>query len=165
MLTKLIYSVVIFLFIFEHPFHVSVMDAEYNIQNESIEVSHRLFIDDLEDGLKDFHGLDYIDTSEPKDLKELDSLIAKYLENKVFVVVNGESKSFEYIGSELEGDARWCYYQISDVKDLKELEITNVALMDVFDDQQNIVHIKANGKTQSYKLDKGDKVKTFNFND
>ena len=142
-----------------HPFHVSVMDAEHNIEKGSIQVSHRLFLDDLEDGLKDFHGMDYIDTSEPEDEEQLDSLISKYLQSKVFFVVNGEDKTFKYFGSELEGDARWCYYEVEGVTDLKEIEITNVALMDVFEDQQNIVHLKAKGKIHSYKLDKGDKVK------
>ena len=161
--TKLMYLVFFLFSAVFHPFHVSVMDAEYNPQNQSLQVSHRLFLDDLEDALTDYHGIEYIDTVEPKDPQQLDSLIAEYLQNKVFFVVNGADKSFEYIGSEVEGDARWCYYQVNKVSALKEVEITNVALMDVFDDQQNIVHLKANGKIKSYKLDKGDKVKTFTF--
>lgn len=162
---KLIFSVLILMFGLEHPFHVSVMDAEYNMENGTIQVSHRLFLDDLEDGLKDFHGIDYVDTVEPENEKYLDSLIAKYLQNKVFFVIDGEEKAFKYFGSELEGDARWCYYEVGDVKNLKQVEITNVALMDVFDDQQNIIHLKAKGKIQSYKLDRRTKVKTFSFND
>lgn len=163
MYLKLTYVVVLWWIGFLHPFHISVMDADYNGQSKSLQISHRLFLDDLEEGLKDFHGLDYIDTVEPEDPKKLDSLINSYLQKKVFFVVNGEDKEFEFYGSELEGDARWCYYEIKSVETLKELEITNVALMDVFDDQQNIMHIKANGKIQSYKLDKGTKVKTFTF--
>lgn len=162
---KLIYTVLILIFGLDHPFHVSVMDAEHNTESRTIQVSHRLFLDDLEDGLKDFHGLDYVDTIEPEDEKYLDSLISKYLESKVFFVIDGEEKAFKYFGSELEGDARWCYYEVEEVSDLKQVEITNVALMDVFDDQQNIIHLKAKGKIQSYKLDKRTKVKTFSFND
>lgn len=160
---KLTYVVVLLGFAYLHPFHVSVMDAEHNPTSKSIQVSHRLFLDDLELALKDYYGMDYIDTVEPENPAQLDSLIAKYLENKVFFTVNGEDKSFQFVGSELEGDARWCYYEIAEVAQLNEIEVTNVALMDVFDDQQNILHFKANGKIQSYKLDKGNKVKTFNF--
>lgn len=146
-----------------HPFHVSVMDAEYNQERKSLQISHRLFLDDLEEGLKDYHGLEYIDTVEPEDPVRLDSLISDYLKHKVFFVIDGEDKAFTYFGSELEGDARWCYYEIDSLAQLKEIEVTNVALMDVFEDQQNIVHIKANDKILSYKLDKGIKVKTFTF--
>lgn len=146
-----------------HPFHISVMDAEFNPEAKSIQISHRLFLDDLEEGLMDFYGLESVDTAEPENAAQLDSLIAKYLQSKVFFTVNGEDKSFKYYGSELEGDARWCYYEIENVESLTSFELTNVALMDVFDDQQNIIHLKVNGKIQSYKLDKGTKAKTFTF--
>lgn len=162
---KLIYLAVFTFLTWLHPFHVSVLDAEYNYEKHSLQISHRMFIDDLEEGLKDYHGLEYVDTTEPDDPARLDSLISGYLENKVFFVINGQDKKFKYYGSELEGDARWCYYEILEIDNLKELQITNVALMDVFDDQQNIVHIKANDKIQSYKLDKRTKVKTFNFDE
>lgn len=146
-----------------HPFHVSVTDMEHNAETNSIEVSHRIFLDDLEVGLKKFHKLERLDTYKPADPDELDKLIGEYLKKKVFVVVNGQDKSFNFLGSELEGDARWCYYEIEDVSSIKEIEVTNVALMDVFDDQQNIVHMKNNGVMKSYKLDKDTKSKTFNF--
>ena len=162
---KLTYLAILTFFGWLHPFHVSVLDAEFNQQKHALQISHRLFIDDLEVGLKDFHNLEYIDTTEPEDPARLDSLISSYLQSKVFFVVNGKDAEFKYYGSELEGDARWCYYEISGIENLNKLEITNVALMDVFDDQQNIVHIKANDKIQSYKLDKRTKVKTFNFNE
>jgi len=163
MLLKLTYVVVTSFVLFWHPFHVSVMDMEYDLESKNIQVSHRIFLDDLEDALKDFHGLEYIDTVEPKDAEELDRLISEYLKKKVFFVIDGEDKTFEYYGSELEGDARWCYYEVKDVTGMSKMELTNVALMDVFDDQQNILHIKAKGDIQSYKLDKNTKVKTFTF--
>jgi len=136
---------------------------EHNAETNSIEVSHRIFLDDLEVGLKKFHELERLDTYKPADPDELDKLIGEYLKKKVFVVVNGQDKTFNFLGSELEGDARWCYYEIEDVSSIKEIEVTNVALMDVFDDQQNIVHMKNNGVMKSYKLDKDTKSKTFNF--
>lgn len=136
---------------------------EHNAETNSIEVSHRIFLDDLEVGLKKFHKLERLDTYKPADPDELDKLIGEYLKKKVFVVVNGQDKTFNFLGSELEGDARWCYYEIEDVSSIKEIEVTNVALMDVFDDQQNIVHMKNNGVMKSYKLDKDTKSKTFNF--
>lgn len=163
MLLKLTYAAAGLLSLFFHPFHVSVMDAEYRAESQNLQISHRLFLDDLEDALKDFHGLDYVDTVEPEDPEALDKLIKAYLEQKVFFVVNGEDKKFTYYGSELEGDARWCYYEIRDIDKLSDIEITNVALMDVFDDQQNIIHLKAKGEVQSYKLDKSNKVKRFTF--
>lgn len=159
----LLYSVLFGVYLNWHPFHVSVMDMEHNAETHSIEVSHRIFLDDLEFGLKKFHKLERLDTYKPADPEELDRLIGEYLKKKVFVVIDGQDMTFNFLGSELEGDARWCYYEIKDVSSVKEIEITNVALMDVFDDQQNIVHFKNNGVMKSYKLDINTKSKTFNF--
>ena len=159
----LLYSVLIGVYLIFHDFHVSVTDLEHNAQNQTVEVSHRIFIDDLEMALKKFHKKERIDTYKPDDPAELDSLIGEYLKAKVFIIIEGENKTFNYLGSELEADARWCYYEIEEVATAKKIEITNVALMEVFQDQQNIIHFKTNGKMKSYKLDRDSKSTTFNF--
>ena len=160
---NLLYTVFLACFSVWHPFHVSVTDIVHNKEAQSIQVSQRIFIDDLEQGLKKFHGLGYVDTYQPKDLKRLDSLIAGYLAEKVFFRINGKEYPFKYLGSEVESDARWCYYEIEGIAAVSEAEITNALLMEIFDDQQNIVHFKANETLKSYKLDKEDTYTTFNF--
>ncbi|OEK02656.1 hypothetical protein BFP97_14490 [Roseivirga sp. 4D4] len=160
---KLIWSVFLSAVLYWHPFHVSVTDIEHDAEAKSIQVSHRIFLDDLEVGLKKYHDIEKLDTYEPESQEKLDSLIGSYLKKKVLFVINGESKDFNYLGSELEGDARWCYYEIENVEQVDEAEVTNIALMEVFDDQQNIVHFKSKGKLKSYKLDKDTKFIQFKF--
>ena len=160
---KLIWSVFLSAVLYWHPFHVSVTDIEHDAEAKSIQVSHRIFLDDLEVGLKKYHNIEKLDTYEPESQEQLDSLIGAYLKKKVLFLINGESKAFNYLGSELEGDARWCYYEIENVEQVDEAEVTNVALMEVFDDQQNIVHFKSKGKLKSYKLDKDTKFIQFKF--
>lgn len=160
---KLIWSVFFSAVLYWHPFHVSVTDIEHDAELKSIQVSHRIFLDDLEVGLKKYHKIDKLDTYEPERLERLDSLISLYLKKKVLFVINGKSMAFNYLGSELEGDARWCYYEIEGVAEVNEAEVTNMALMETFDDQQNIVHFKSKGKLKSYKLDKDTKFIKFKF--
>jgi hypothetical protein len=163
MLQKLIWSVLISAVLYWHPFHVSVTDIEHDAESKSIQVSHRIFLDDLEIGLKKHHKIEKLDTYEPESQERLDSLISSYLKKKVLFVINGKSMEFNYLGSELEGDARWCYYEIEGVEEVNEAEVTNVALMDAFDDQQNIIHFKSKGTLKSYKLDKDTKFIKFKF--
>jgi len=160
---NLLYTVFLSCFSVLHPFHVSVTDIVHKAETQSVQVSQRIFIDDLEQGLKKFHQLDYVDTYKPKDPIRLDSLIEAYLKQKVFIRINGKTRAFNYLGSEVESDARWCYYEIQGIAEVTEAEITNVLLMEVFDDQQNIVHFKANEVMKSYKLDKEDTYTTFKF--
>lgn len=160
---KLLYSVILLGLFGAHPFHVSVTDIEHNQDTQSLQISQRIFIDDLEQALKKHYNLEYVDTYNPDDASKLDSLIGNYLKSKVFILLEGKEHAFTYIGSEVEGDARWCYYEVEDVPTVHEAEITNVTLMEVFNDQQNIVHFKAGEKMKSYKLDKDTKHYTFNF--
>lgn len=162
MALKILLSVFFFLPLW-HPFHVSVVDIRFNSEAQSLQISQRIFLDDLEDALEGFHGLDYVDTATPEDAGRLDSLIADYLKAKVFIRLNGENRDFTYIGSEKEGDARWCYFMINAVTKIEQMEITNVALMDVFDDQENIIHCEVNGQKKSYKVDKDTKFHLFEF--
>ena len=156
-------TVLISVYLAWHPFHVSVTDIEHNPETKSVQISHRIFLDDLETGLKNHFRLERLDTYKPEDPGKLDSLLGEYLKSKVFFVINGEQRTFNYLGSELEGDARWCYYEIDSVDVVNQAEVTNITLMEVFDDQQNIVHFKSKGKLKSYKLDKDDKFVNFKF--
>ena len=160
---KLLYTVVLGLFLANHPFHVSVCDIEHDVESNALQISQRIFMDDLEVGLKDFHGLDQVDTYKPKDAEALDSLMNAYFKAKLFISVDGKAVDFSYLGSELEGDARWAYLEVEGVPSVKEAEISNLILVEAFDDQENIVHFKANDKIKSYRLNKDNKVVTFKF--
>lgn len=160
---KLIYTVFISLFLADHPFHISVCDIEHDAESKALQISQRIFMDDLELGLETFHKLESVDAYKPKDTKHLDSLISAYLEAKLFIRINGKDVAFTYLGSELEGDARWAYLEVPDVPSVTEAEISNLILTETFDDQQNIIHLKVNGKLKSHRLSKDEKVVTFKF--
>ena len=160
---KLLYTVFLSLYAVFHPFHVSVTDIEHDVDSKAVQVSQRIFIDDLENGLKGFHKLEMVDTYKPKDPERLDSLLGAYLKEKVFIRINDRDYDFNYLGSEVEGDARWCYYEIEGIESVTSAEITNVTLIEQFDDQQNIVHFKANDEIKSYKLDKDQKFYRFDW--
>jgi len=160
---KLLYTVLLPLFSAFHPFHVSVCDIEHDMESKALQISQRIFIDDLEVGLKAFHKLGKLDTYEPEDPKQLDSLMNAYFKAKLFIRVDGKAVDYKYIGSEVEGDARWAYLEVEGISSLKEAEVSNLILVEAFDDQENIVHFKANEILRSYRLNKDEKVVTFKF--
>tara|TARA_R110001599_G_scaffold90711_2_gene238689 strand:- start:1764 stop:2261 length:498 start_codon:yes stop_codon:yes gene_type:complete len=160
---KLLYTVIIGLFWSLHPFHVSVCDMEYNKEAKALQISQRIFMDDLATGLQSFHKMDYIDTYKPKDPKKLDSLINEYIQAKLFITIDGKKAKLDYIGSELEGDARWCYIEVKNISSISELDISNVVLFESFPQQENIVHLKVNEQLKSYKLNKKEISHLFKF--
>lgn len=163
MLKSFLYTVIFSLGLTFHPFHISVCDIEHNAVTESLEISQRIFMDDLEIGLKNFHEIEYVDAFKPEDPAELDSLINGYLQAKLEFVINGVKIPFTFIGSEMEGDARWCYLEAKNVASIKSVQITNKVLIQSFEDQENIVHFKANDKLKSYRLNMDEKQTTLNW--
>jgi Domain of unknown function (DUF6702) len=163
MLNSFLYTVIFSLGLTFHPFHISVCDIEHNSETKSLEISQRIFMDDLEVGLKNFHKIEYVDAFKPEDPAELDSLINEYLQANLEFIIDGVKTPFTFLGSEMEGDARWCYLEAKNVVTVKSVQITNKVLIQSLEDQENIVHFKANDKLKSYRLNKDEKQTTLNW--
>lgn len=141
---------IIWLFLI-HPFHVSVLEIEYNEQGKTLQLSQRIFIDDLETALnkKSTKTIDIINM----DKSITDPLIKAYLKDKISLRINQRGLELEYLGFEIEEDAAWIYLEVTDVNNLTTLELFNTILLEVFEDQVNLVHQLKKGTTKSYKLD------------
>ena len=127
-----------------HDFHLSKSEIFYNSDNQSLEISLHLFIDDLEVAMQNA-GMSnpYIATG--KEVPDADSLIAQYLNEHFGVLANGEEVRFNFLGKEDSEDliAIWCYLEGEGVKNPKEITLLNKLLIEVFDDQKNIVAFKS----------------------
>jgi len=163
MLNSFLYTVIFSLGLIFHPFHISVCDIEHNPDTKSLEISQRIFMDDLEIGLKNFHKIEYVDAFKPEDPAELDRLINEYLQSNIEFIIDGVKTPFTFLGSEMEGDARWCYFEAKNVASVKSVQITNTVLIKSYEDQENIVHFKANDKLKSYRLNKDEKQTTLSW--
>lgn len=135
-----------------HDFHVSVCEVEYDAQRKALEVTHKLFLDDLEQSLIKWSGNTDIDVINPEDKTAFQELLGKYILENFAVKANEKNLNMVYLGAEIEGDVMYCYIDIVGLKKIKSLEIKNTILMNVFDDQTNIVHIEVDKETKSLKL-------------
>ena len=136
-----------------HPYHISVCDIVHKSDQKTLQVSQRVFLDDLEETLNERFNI-MVDVTNPKNPSYRDSLIQVYLFENIKITVDGKTKKRTYIGNEIEEDGMWCYIEYHSVKSMKSVEITNTVFFDKFDDQANIIHLKYAGKTRSLKLDR-----------
>ncbi len=146
----------------EHPFHVSNCEITFNTQSQKFQIAQKIFIDDLENGLKDWGIKDlYIGT--PKQKNDALAQIEKYLKNKLLLEVDKQKIDFHCIGSEISKDymAIWIYAESNPIALPQSLTITNNILLDKFYDQKNIVSIEIpNGKNAYLLLQNGSNSKT-----
>lgn len=145
-----------------HPIHVSVTEIEYDAVEKELEIMIRIFIDDLENALRRYHGQDRIDILNPGKTS-IEKLISAYLKDNFIVSLDSRPQTLRYLGQEEEGQAFICYIQIPGVGKWKKCEVTNSILLEMFDDQSNIVHVTAGGVTQSKRLTRGNPKGTFSF--
>ena len=137
-----------------HDFHVSIMTVDCNAETGSLEITLKIFTDDLEKSILKLGGPKLEVGSETED-KETDDFISQYLQNRLAFEVNGNEAHPEWVGKEVEMDATWCYIEIKNVGQLKQLKVTNRILLEIFADQSNLVHVNCDGKTKSIYLRKG----------
>ncbi len=148
--TKKIWFLCLFLLLlplglWAHPLHVSLCQVDFNPKEKTLQISVKIFADDLLNALKRQKVQDLFLGEENEDPKS-DEYIFNYLKSNLAFIVNGNKSDYRYIGKEMEDDAVWCFVQINNITDLKKIEVNNRVLTEVFNDQNNIVEVNRNGK-------------------
>ncbi len=137
-----------------HDFHVSVTNIDYDAERKAIEISMSTFADDIENAIMESGGPN-LRISTDKEHPQAEKYISEYLKSHFTVTVNGKKEAFEYLGFEYERGAVWSYMQINEIRKIKTITIENTTLMEIFNDQENIIHTRINGQRKSVVLRKG----------
>lgn len=147
----------LFAFTAMHKFYVSVTNIGYSETNDAIQITSRVFIDDLDQLLKERYDIDAkLSTDNESELS--DQYLEKYLRTKFIVEINNEIRPYALIGRKYDNDVCIFYLEIEtvDLSSVKSIQIQNKLLTDIYDEQQNVVHFKINGKKKSFVLIKSD---------
>ncbi|MCX6204097.1 MAG: hypothetical protein NTY43_07340 [Bacteroidetes bacterium] len=145
-----------------HPFFISVIEINHNEKDASLEISVRTFTDDLEKTInKENHTT--IDFNNPQQKEKADLLIKEYVIKKLLLVANGSKCNFNYIGFEIQKESVWSYFEVKNIKELKQLNVLCDILSGINDQQINIVHVKTKGQRKSYELALPKNTTQFNF--
>ncbi|HNJ59094.1 MAG TPA: hypothetical protein PKG56_05350 [Chitinophagaceae bacterium] len=145
-----------------HPFYVSKVEINHNAKDKNVEISIRIFTDDLELTLRKFGNIP-INLSAPKDIAATDKLINKYIQDKLRITIDDKISSIQYLGFEINKESVWIYYEIPQINTIKKVGINCSLLYDYKQEQMNIIQLTANGKDVSYKLDNPKSYVSFSF--
>jgi hypothetical protein len=131
-----------------HKFYVGVFQIDYFKEKKAVQITVRLFIDDLEKALYKKHNKHiYITTKD--EIAEANTLIANYLSEKLKIKINNKSQTLQFLSKEQEDNIVICYLKIPFKDNIKELDIYNNVLSDVFNEQQNLVHLNLNSNKKT----------------
>lgn len=136
-----------------HKFYVSVTHVNYVENEHAFQITTRVFIDDLEALLLERYDIQ-ARLATPEESSVADSYIEKYLKAKLLIKIDGELQEYQFLGKRYDNDVLICYLEITRVNrpNMKSLEVQNEILTEMFEEQQNLVHLKIRGKKKSFVL-------------
>ncbi|MFD2099487.1 DUF6702 family protein [Flagellimonas iocasae] len=136
-----------------HKFYLSVTNIDYSADDDAFQITSRIFIDDMDDLLEERYGIDS-KLATPNESQLADAYIEKYFRSKFVVELNGKVANYNFLGKRYDNDVVICYLEIPKVgfTNLKSIAVQNEILTDLFDEQQNVVHLKWKGHKKSFVL-------------
>jgi len=131
------------LFLIPHTYYVSICELNYDTQDEALQVSWRLFADDLEWAVTP-EGDEYFYIGHPN--YNSDDLLEAYFEQRFFLIINETRTSPTYIGHEFQGEEVFCYFEVPNYNPSAETEVYIDVLTELYSEQQHYVHYQSDGQ-------------------
>ena len=132
-----------------HKFYVSITQIDINARSHKMEISARIFSDDLEASVLAESG-QKLRLGSGREHPKADSLLFDYLVACLNLNQDGKGLELNFIGQEVEADVTWIYLETSTGISLtKPVTIRNVILHERFPDQKNIVNLRFGKETDS----------------
>lgn len=132
-----------------HKFYMAIYQVNYAAEKKMLQITSRIFVDDLNDALKKKYNKN-LNLGTEKESSEEVVLLKKYMSEKFSLKVNGELKPMQFLSKELDGDVMVCYWSIKEVSKIKSIEVFNAVLVDWNSEQQNITHFTVNKIKNSF---------------
>lgn len=147
------YSSVLFCLLnLTHKFYVSVNQIFFNTDKNRIEITNRIFIDDLNASLRLIQN----DNFEIEDMTEYSDsykVFYNYYQSNFNIKINNKECLILIKSFEIENDVFVIYALIDKVSKIKSFELENNLLFELYPSQQHINHIDINNSKKSTLLD------------
>jgi len=132
-----------------HKFYVSITQIDIADNSHKLEISARIFTDDLEASVLGLTGQKLKLGSEMVH-PTADSLLFNWLLSGLNIKQDEHQLGLGFIGKEVEADVTWIYVESKEGIVLsKPLKIRNSLLQELFPEQKNLVNVKLGKQTVS----------------
>lgn len=133
----------------EHKFYVSNTIIQENVLSGSLEITIKIFTDDLESALFYQEG-HKVKLEMGRDVKHNDAIRTYILQH--FKLMDGNNLVYpsSYVGHETELDLTFIYLEIPNWHQQSVFRIENTILFEVYPEQVNIINLKMNTWGQTF---------------
>ena len=145
-----------------HKYYVGLTEVNIDSKKHTLNVSTKLFMDDLEAGLFKTYNKK-VDLSTSVNNKEVQQLLVNYLDANFKINVGGKLYKLKFVGYEVENDAVWCYSEVVNFKGKGTVSVYNTLLYESFPEQSNLMNVNWDGVSKSVRLINPEKLAEFIF--
>jgi hypothetical protein len=145
-----------------HKFYVAIFQVNYASDKKMLQVTTRIFVDDLDNALEKKYGRKF-NLGEPKQTPEELSIMQKYLTERFKIAINGKPQQLAYLSNELENNVFICYFRVTGIDKISSVKVSSKVLFDFVTEQQNIIQTNINGKKTSLLLTLDNPEETINY--
>ena len=145
-----------------HVFYVSITRVKWNVDVARLDVSVRIFTDDLEEAIV-AKGGPRLRLWTGQAHADRDRHVSDYLASRLAFRVNGVDRQLTYAGMEDALDATACLVQITGVDRVETIEVENRILIEMFDTQANVMRFEIGGERKYVNLSKKTVTGTVRF--
>lgn len=140
---------------FAHDYHTSITQIDYRPEENTLQVTIKLFSDDLLEALQGHYAL-------KKNLPEFsETEVCDFAKSDFSVSISGKTIDPICIGHEAEMDATFVYLEFTLPNNPKQFTLKNTLLFSLFSDQLNIVHFTTTEEKDSYLFKSTDSIHSF----
>ncbi len=126
-----------------HPIYIS--STNVTIDEKKIDIKVKLFRDDLEDGLRNFHGFSISIDSYIK-VEKNKAYINEYINDKLSIIINNEKINFSIKEFILINDVLEISFFENFPKNIDSIKVINKLLIEIYNLQSNILFLEINSK-------------------
>tara|TARA_B100001758_G_C18050097_1_gene422660 strand:- start:127 stop:597 length:471 start_codon:yes stop_codon:yes gene_type:complete len=126
-----------------HPIYIS--STIVTIDEKKIDIKVKLFRDDLEDGLRNFHGFSISIDSYIK-VEKNKAYINEYINDKLSIIINNEKINFSIKEFILINDVLEISFFENFPKNIDSIKVINKLLIEIYNLQSNILFLEINSK-------------------
>lgn len=138
-----------------HDYFMSICTMRHNTDEKALQITWRMTTHDIEHALLADSKGENLKLGTGQELAAADSMLAAYLTSHLRIEMDGNPLAVRYLGKEVEMEDMYCFLQVDDVSELHPITVSCTLLFDMFDEQQNVVHLETKGGTISHDFRSG----------
>lgn len=125
-----------------HTFYYSNTEMVYQQDGGQLQITMRLFVDDVERAIGPAEGTP-LRLGDEKQVAGADSLVWDYMQTHFKLSQMGSPIELEWIGFEVEGyDLLWAYMEVPHMLEPRELTVENTVLFEHHEEQVNEISLE-----------------------